>query len=129
MNNAKDKAFNTFMGGYGFALNDQEYSLVKEAWQAATEAAQTKLATQQLRIEQLESALKYVKNEIENPPDGLTEYFKKEVILGTIDNALSTPTTSEHLKEWMMGKLEVVKDAFGNNVFPFDVYRIKESDN
>lgn len=46
-NDKQKKAFAKFIGGYGFALNDQEYELVKEAWKEAWQAAQAEQAEQE----------------------------------------------------------------------------------
>jgi hypothetical protein len=132
--------FYELMQAYRFANVGNQAQVIEafeEVKKFATEAAQAEIAIKQLRIEQLEEALKWSGDVYEREDvkkwllcirgsEIFDSYFYQ--INRTARDLLSTPTTSEHLKEWMMGRLDVVKDAFGNNVFPFDVYRIKESD-
>ena len=75
MNNAKDKAFNTFMGGYGFALNDQEYSLVREAWQAATEQSQKEIAGLEAKLNELVKFQSSADRLAMDILDVITDYF------------------------------------------------------
>jgi hypothetical protein len=46
-------------------------------------------ARKDAEIARLREALAYIRNEIVNPPEGLSKAFIQNVILGTIDNALA----------------------------------------
>lgn len=52
---SRDEVLDRFIGGYGFALNDQEYELVKEAWQAATQASESEINSLKQKVEELEA--------------------------------------------------------------------------
>jgi len=116
--------------------NEDTVKAFENVKEYATAESQQELARQALRISELEKALLEASYDVAAQLDAyrnLLPYKKhrfdaqKEVLDG-IDNLLSTPTTTTHLDNYVMSRLEQVKDAFGNDVFPYSVYRLKESD-
>jgi predicted ATP-dependent endonuclease of OLD family len=60
----------------------------------------------------LREALEYVKNEVVNPPEGLAESFTKQVIIGAIENALSTPPNTAELESFVAKARADERDKF-----------------
>ena len=119
--------------------NEDTVKAFENVKEYATAQSQQELATQQLRIEQLESALMAASKYVDH-------FDPASTICKIISEALSTPTTTTHLDDYVISRLEQVATVkvvhiSGDNyeleaefIPPVNVgnltplYRLKESD-
>ena len=114
------------------------YQIFERGYKAATAQSHQELARQALRIEELENALYLTHEHLK-----LYQYYKtNHNIYDSSSKALSTPTTTTHLDDYVMSRLNVVGERCdecrkvqmlhccdpvncGNS---YTLYRLKESD-